>query len=99
METLPYVILAVGVSFLVIVAAIRLTLLHHEVMLYFHETRNKVPILILLGSIIWMLMSALEVASDSLPTKLVFFKMHFVGVLIVPTTWLILTMQLSGYER
>jgi PAS domain S-box-containing protein len=99
METLPYVILAVGVSFLVIVAAIRLTLLHHEVMLYFHEARNKVPILILLGSIIWMLMSALEVASDSLPTKLVFFKMHFVGVLIVPTTWLILTMQLSGYER
>jgi PAS domain S-box-containing protein len=99
METLPYVILAVGVSFLVIVAAIRLTLLHHEVMLYFHETRNKVPILILLGSIIWMLMSALEVASDNLPTKLVFFKMHFVGVLIVPTTWLILTMQLSGYER
>jgi PAS domain S-box-containing protein len=99
METLPYVILAVGVSFLVIVAAIRLTLLHHEVMLYFHETRNKVPILILIGSIIWMLMSALEVASDSLPTKLVFYKMHFVGVLIVPTTWLILTMQLSGYER
>lgn len=99
METLPYVILAVGVSFLVIVAAIRLTLLHHEVMLYFREARNKVPILILLGSIIWMLMSALEVASDSLPTKLVFFKMHFVGVLIVPTAWLILTMQLSGYER
>jgi PAS domain S-box-containing protein len=92
METLPYVILAVGVSFLGIVAAIRFTLLHHE-------ARNKVTVLILLASVFWMLMSALEVASDSLPTKLVFFKMHFVGVLIVPTTWLILTMQLSGYER
>jgi PAS domain S-box-containing protein len=92
METLPYVILAVGASFLAIVAAIRFTLLHHE-------ARNKVSVLILLGSIIWLLMSALEVASNSLPTKLVFYKMHFVGVLIVPTAWLINTMQISGYER
>lgn len=92
METLPYVFLAVGVSFLAIVAAIRFTLLHHE-------TRNKIAFLLLLGSVIWLLMSALEIASDSLPTKLVIYKMYFVGVLIVPTTWLILTMQLSGYGR
>lgn len=92
METLPYVILAVGVSFLGIVAAIRFTLFHHE-------ARNKVTVLILLASVFWLLMSALEVASDSLPTKLVFYEMQFVGRLIVPTTWLILTMQLSGYER
>jgi PAS domain S-box-containing protein len=92
METLLYVVLAVGVSFLAIVAAIRFTLLHHEV-------RNKVSVLIVLGSVIWLLMSALVVASDSLPTKLVFYKMQFVGVVIVPTTWLILTMQLSGHER
>jgi PAS domain S-box-containing protein len=92
METLPYVILAVGSSILAIVAAIRFTLQHHE-------ARNKVSVLIILGSVIWLLMSALVVASDSLPTKLVFYKMQFVGVLIVPTSWLILTMQLSGYER
>jgi PAS domain S-box-containing protein len=92
METLPYIILAVGVSFLAIMAAIRFTLLHHE-------ARNKVSVLILLGSVIWLLMSALVVASDSLPTKLVFYKMQFVGVVLVPTTYLILTMQLSGYER
>lgn len=92
METLPYVILAVGVSFLGIVAAIRFTLLHHE-------ARNKVTVLILLASVFWLLMSALEVASDSLPAKLVFYEMQFVGRLIVPTAWLILTMQLSGYER
>jgi PAS domain S-box-containing protein len=92
METLPYVILAVGVSFLAIVAAIRFILLHHE-------ARNKVTFLILLGSVIWLLMSAFEVASNSLPTKLVFFKMHYVGLLIVPTTWLINAMQLSGYDR
>ncbi|MGA2239855.1 MAG: PAS domain S-box protein, partial [Candidatus Bathyarchaeia archaeon] len=92
METLPYVILGVGVSFLAIVATIRFTLIHHEV-------RNKVAVLIILGSIVWLLMSALGLASDSLPTKLVFFKLQFVGVLIVPTTWLINTMQFSGYER
>ena len=92
METLPYVIVAVGVSFLAIVAAIRFTSIHHEV-------RNKVAVLIILASVIWLLMSALGLASDSLPTKLVFFKLQFVGIVIVPTTWLINTMQFSGYER
>jgi len=92
METFPYVVLAVGVSILAIVAAVRFILLHHE-------ARNKVTVLILLGSVIWLLMSAFEVTSDSLPTKLVFFKMQYVGLLIVPTGWLILAMQLSGYER
>ena len=92
METLPYVILAVGVSFLAIVAAIRYAS-------RLHEARNKVTVLILCGSVIWLLMSALTVSSDNVPTKLIFYKIQFVGVLIIPTTWLILTMQLSGYER
>ena len=92
MQTLPYAILAVGVSFLAIVAAIRYAS-------RLHEARNKVTVLILCGSVIWLLMSALTVSSDNVPTKLIFYKTQFVGVLIIPTTWLILTMQLSGYER
>ncbi|MGA2237947.1 MAG: histidine kinase N-terminal 7TM domain-containing protein [Candidatus Bathyarchaeia archaeon] len=92
METLPYIIVAAGVSFLAIVATISYAS-------RLHEARNKVTVLILCGSVIWLLMSALTVSSDNVATKLIFYKMQFVGVLIIPTTWLILTMQLSGYER
>jgi PAS domain S-box-containing protein len=92
METLPYIISALGVSALGIAAAIRFISRHRE-------PRNKVSVLILCGSIIWLLMSALVVASDNLPTKLLFYKMQFVGVVVVPGLWLIVTMQISGYER
>jgi PAS domain S-box-containing protein len=91
-ETLPYIILAVGVSVAALATAIRFISLHHE-------PRNKVSVLILCGSIIWLLMSALVVASDNLQTKLLFYKMQFVGVVLVPALWLIVTMQVSGYER
>jgi uncharacterized protein YlzI (FlbEa/FlbD family) len=91
METLPYVILAVGASFLAILAAIRFTSLHRE-------ARNKVTVLLLCWSVIWLLMSALEVSTDSLPTKLLFFSLKYVGILAIPTTWLILAIQLSGHE-
>jgi PAS domain S-box-containing protein len=92
METLPYVVVALGASFLAVVAATYFAL-HH------HEASNRVTILILLGSVVWLLMSALLVSSNNLLTKLVFLKAQFVGVFIIPATWLILTMQLSGYER
>ena len=92
METLPYVLAAVGVSCVAILASTRFISIHHE-------ARSKVIFSILVGSIIWLLMSALSVSSDSLPTKLIFFQLQFVGIVIVPTTWLILAMQLSGYER
>jgi PAS domain S-box-containing protein len=91
METLPYVILAVGASFLAILTAIRFALLHRE-------ARNKVTVLLLCWSVIWLLMSALEVSTDSLPTKLLFFTLKYVGILAIPTTWAILSLQLAGYE-
>jgi len=75
-----------------IATAIRFILLHHE-------ARNKVTVLLVLGSVIWLLMSALETTSDDLPTKLVFFKLQFIGVVIIPTMLLILTMQVRGYDR
>jgi len=79
METLPYIVVAVGVSSAAVLAAARFISIHHE-------ARSKVTFLILLGSVTWLLMSALGVSSDSLPTKLIFFKLQFVGVLIVPST-------------
>ena len=92
METLPYILVAVAVSFAAMLAATRFISIHHE-------ARSKVIFSILVGSVIWLLMSALSVSSDSLPTKLIFFNFQFVGVVIVPSTWLILAMHLSGYER
>ena len=92
METLPYIVVAVGVSIAAILAATSFMSIHYD-------ARSKVMFSILLGSVIWLLMSALSVSSDSLPTKLIFFEFQFVGVLIVPSTWLILAMQVSGYEQ
>jgi PAS domain S-box-containing protein len=93
METLPYVILAVGISFLAIVAAIRITWANPRIEL-------KLASLIVGGGAIWLLMSALEVTSSDISTKLFFNKISFVGHIgIIPTTWLILSMLISGYER
>jgi PAS domain S-box-containing protein len=56
--------------------------------------------LIVGGGVIWLLMSALEVTSSDISTKLFFNKISFVGhIIIIPTTWLILSMLISGYER
>jgi hypothetical protein len=92
MERLPYVIVAMGASFLAIVAAIRFASRHHE-------ARSKVAVVILFGSVIWLLGSALEFTIDSLPTKLFFSKLEDVGVLVLPTGWFVLSMLLSGHER
>lgn len=92
MDTLPYIVASVGASLFAFVATIRFISLHHE-------ARNKVAALLIAGSATWWLMSALELASDNLPIKLFFFKMEYVGVVIVPVTWLTLAMLVSGHEE
>jgi len=55
--------------------------------------------LLVLGSSIWLIMQALELTSGSLPIKLQFYMLRYVGVVTVPSVWLVLAMLISGYER
>jgi PAS domain S-box-containing protein len=54
--------------------------------------------LLVLGSSIWLMMQALELTSISLPSKLFFYMLRYVGVVTVPPAWFVLAIVISGYE-
>jgi PAS domain S-box-containing protein len=92
MQTLPYIVASAAIAISAIAAAIRITTANPRIEL-------KVGSLTLGGGVIWLLMSALEVSSSDISTKLLYDQIHFVGLVIIPASWLVLSMLLSGYER
>jgi len=92
LETFPYLLASVALSVSAIVVAIRIYSANPRIEL-------KIGSLIMSGGVIWLLMSALEVSSSNILTKLFFQEIHFVGLVIVPTSWLLLSMLISGYEK
>jgi len=46
-----------------------------------------------------MVAYALELASTDVPTKIFWNQMQYVGVVIVPATWLVFTLQYTGREK
>jgi PAS domain S-box-containing protein len=91
MEMLPYFLLSVGVSFVGIIVAYRSWTRA--------ETITRVTALNLGGAVIWTLMSALQLTSDNLRVKLFFYDVMLASILVVPSSWLVLAMLVSGYER
>ena len=55
--------------------------------------------LIILANSEWMLMYALELASADLPTKILWDKVQFLGVVTVPTMWFVYILYYTGHER
>jgi len=92
LETFPYLLVSVTLSVLAIIVAIRI---------YSANPRKELKItsIILGGGIIWLVMSALEVSSVNFSAKLLFQETHFLGLVLVPTPFLLLAMLISGYEK
>jgi PAS domain S-box-containing protein len=88
----PYSLPLAAVSLLAIVASALIAYRHRE-------RRVIAGAILVLGSSVWLMMQALELTSDSLPTKLFFYMLRYVGVVTVPGAWLVLAMLISGYER
>jgi len=92
LETFLYVVASVIVSLLAAMAAILSTSQHRE-------ARNKAGGLIIGGGAFWVLASGLEVSTPDLSTKLIFARLHFVGVILVTVSWLVLALLVTGHER
>lgn len=65
--------------------------------------RHRVPwaktgALLILASAEWMLGSALEIGSADLPTKVFWGKVQYVGMVIVPTAWLVSPSSRGGLK-
>lgn len=54
---------------------------------------------LLLAGAEWTLFKALELASISLPAKLFWNKLQFLGVAILPITWLVFTIFYTGHDK
>ena len=55
--------------------------------------------LLLAGVVEWSLSNALEMASTSLTAKVFWGNMQFFGIVVVPSSWLVFTLQYTGRER
>ena len=53
-----------------------------------HSPRARVGILLMLSGALWMFSSAMETVSAGLQAKVFWYKMHYVGMCIVPTAWI-----------
>ncbi|MGD2247633.1 MAG: histidine kinase N-terminal 7TM domain-containing protein [Candidatus Methanofastidiosia archaeon] len=59
----------------------------------------KTGVVLLLASAEWVLGLSLESACSTLPAKLFWSKMQYIGVVIVPTAWLVFTFQFTKREK
>ena len=88
----PYTIPLITASALSIVLAIYI--------LYYHRSRVG---LLSAGTIMatseWMLIYALELASADLSTKILWNKLQFLGVVVIPTGWLLFVFYYTGREK
>jgi PAS domain S-box-containing protein len=87
----PYFVALTGVSVLSITISAIIT--------YRHRERSIIAAaLVVVGAAFWLMMDALQLASNSLSIKLFFYVMRFVGLVFVPSGWFVLALLISGYE-
>jgi len=55
--------------------------------------------LLMLAAAEWSLVYALRLSSIDLPTMLFWSKVRYIGIVIVPTTWLVFVIQYTGREK
>ncbi len=61
---------------------------------------GAIPLVLLMLAVTeWSLGYAFELAGASLSAKMLGAKLQYIGVVIIPTVWLVLTLQYGGYEK
>jgi hypothetical protein len=64
-----------------------------------HTPSSRTGVLLLLAAADWIMGYALELASVDLPAKFFWDKLHFIGICIIPTAWVVYTLQYTGREK
>jgi|GEM_PF-486338 len=66
---------------------------------WFRRPEATAGMVFILGSAEWTLMSALQLGSADLSTKLLLNEMKYVGMVMLPTAWLVFTFYYTGREK
>ena len=61
-----------------------------------HIPRARVGILLMLSGALWMFSSAMETVSTGLQAKVFWYKMHYVGMCIVPMAWMLYAVRYTS---
>jgi PAS domain S-box-containing protein len=88
----PYTILLVGAS--AISAALGAYIWRR-----FRDPEAAVGALLMVAGAEWILAYALELAGGDLATKIFWAKMKYVGIVIIPTAWLVFALQYTAREK
>jgi PAS domain S-box-containing protein len=80
------------------VAAI-LTILALVIWLRQRAPEAKTAALLLLAGAEWLLGYGLHLSSEALPTKILWNKVQYLGMVTLPVAWLIYTLQYTGHEK
>jgi len=54
---------------------------------------------VMVAAAIWAGGNVLELGAADLPTKVFFLKFEYIGIVLLPTAWLIFALEYSGYDR
>ncbi len=68
----------------------------------FHRRSSPIAMtfVILMSSLaVWSLAAVLEHASQGLPAKVFFIKLSYLGIVVLPAAWLVLTLQYSNRDK
>jgi len=65
----------------------------------FRRSWAVVGALLILASAEWTLGYALELGSATLPAKIFWNKMQFIGIVIIPVSWFIYMLHYTGHEK
>ena len=64
-----------------------------------HVPGARAFVLLMVGVAVWALAYAFELQGDHLPTKLVWAKLEYLGIVTVPLAWLVFAAQYAGRAR
>ncbi len=67
--------------------------------LKFYRKKGIIPAILMVGIAIWCIGYAMELLYNDLQQKILWAKIQYFGIVVIPATWLLLIMQYVGKER
>ena len=67
--------------------------------LKFYRKKGIIPAILMVGIAIWCTGYAMELLYNDLQQKILWAKIQYFGIVVIPATWLLLIMQYVGKER
>ncbi len=89
----PYVLPMLAAAAVSTAAALYVFMRRHR------SPRSRIGVLLLLAGAVWMLGAALETASADLSSKILWDKLQFVGICIIPPACLSYALCFTGHDR